>query len=469
MGRQSRRNRAAARAANAPAQAAQRDYMVASVGNEALSNQFSRIGGNLTPQAVTSIIQQADSGDQQRLVDLENESRQRDCTLHAVLQTREQALNGLEWQVVTEEPEKRRSRKVAEFCQESLKVCPSFALSIQYLQGAVYYGHSVEEVIWRRDGRYIIPGRFDHVQPRRFEFSQNDGRLRLLPNNGLGGKAVDLIRDQPLGKFIQHQPRINGDVPAREGLGRVLMWAALFRNWDIRSWVQLGETAWQPTRLGYYKKGADPKDIEALYAVLRKLTASGWAGLPDTTDVKIEWPKNGVTGSTHKELADFMGAEMAKAVLGQTLTTEAGDKGARSLGDVHDRVRRDVLEADARAVEYTINQLLIAPMVRMNFGASEPVPHFRFITAETANVESFCGAMKDAAPIMRIPAAWARAQIGAPEPDEDEEILGERMVEKNTSPEESTATQPGNGDTEDNSEDDTEEDAMTGSGQQIED
>jgi phage gp29-like protein len=425
MGRSSRRNRAAARKEPAAVQAVSRgELATARVGQESLSIQFQRIGGNLTPQMVSSIIIQADSGDQSRLIDLANESRQKDCTLHSVLQTRELALNGLEWQVEPADKDKRRSRKIAEICQEALENCDTFGRALQDLQGAVYYGHSVDEVLWRRVGRLVVPVEFSYIQPRRFEFRQRDGHLCLLPNNGLGNVSVDLIKDQPPGKFIQHQPRINGDVPAREGLSRVLMWAALFRNWDIRSWLQLGEIGWQPTRIGYYKKSADSKDIEALYAVLRKLTAAGWAGLPDTTEVKIEWPKNPGNGSTHRELADFLAAEMAKAVLGQTLTTEAGDKGARSLGDVHDRVRRDILEADARAIEFTINRYLLAPMVRMNFGSSEPPCRFKFITAETANVESFCNAMAKIAPLARISAAWAREQIGANEPKKGEELLG---------------------------------------------
>jgi len=404
--------------------ASRRDLAAGRVGEESLSMQFQRIGGNLTPQMVSSIIVQADSGDQSRLVDLSNEARQKDCTLHSVLQTRELSLNSLEWQVNTAEESRRKSRKVAEFCEEALKACDSFGRALQDLQGGPYYGHSTDEVLWIKDGRNVIPGEFAHIHQRRFEFRQSDGRLCLSGCNGLGDFPVDLIVDQPAGKFIQHQPRINGDVPAREGLSRVLMWVALFRNWDIRDWMQLAEMGWKPTRLGKYKKGADSKDIDALYAVLARLTSSAWAGLPDTTEVLIEWPKGNAVGSTHKELADFLGAEMAKAVLGQTLTTDSGEKGARSLGDVHDRVRRDILESDARAIEQTINRQLIGPMVRMNFGNAEVPPEFKFVTAETANVESFANAMAKLAPVARIPAAWAREQIGAPEPDDNDELLG---------------------------------------------
>lgn len=407
--------------------ASRRDLSVAHVGSEPLSSQFQRIGGNLTPQQVSSIIIEADSGQQSRLVDLANEARQKECTLHCVLQTRELSLGALDWQV---NPKKgtegrRKSNKIAELCADALRNCDTFDRMLQDLQGAPYYGHSTSEAVWVKDGRFTVPVEFIHIQQRRFEFRQSDGRLCLSPRNGLGDYPVDLILDQAPGKFVQHQPRINGDVPAREGLSRVLMWAALFRNWGIRDWLQLGEMGWKPTRLGTYKKGADAEDIEALYQVLAKLTASGWAGLPDTTEVTIEWPKGNAVSGTHKDFAEFIGAEMAKATLGQTLTTDAGDKGARSLGDVHDRVRRDILEADARSVAQTINRFLIRPLVRMNFGANEEPPEFKFITAETANVESFGTAMSKLAPVLKLPAKWAREQIGAPEPQDDEELVGQ--------------------------------------------
>ena len=406
-----------------PVRASKRELANARVGVEPLSSQFSRIGGNLTPEAVSSILLEADGGNIQRLTDLSNESRQKDCTLHSVLQTRELSLGGLEWQVNPADESRRRSKKVAEFCDAALRQCDTFGRALQDLQGAPYYGHSTDELIWARDVRYVVPSMFSHIQQRRFEFRESDGRLCLSGQNGLGPIAVDLTSQTP-GKFITHQPRINGDVPAREGLSRVLMWAALFRNWDIRSWMELGEMGWKPTRIGVYKKGADDADIDALYEVLARLTSSWWAGLPDTTDVRIEWPKGNPVGSTHSELAAFLGAEMAKAVLGQTLTTEAGKNGARSLGDVHDRVRRDILEADARSIEQTITGQLIAPMVAMNFGRNEPVPEFRFVTAETANLESFSKAMSDLGPVLRLPARWAREQIGAPEPIEGEELIG---------------------------------------------
>jgi len=71
------------------------------------------------------------------------------------------------------------------------------------------------------------------------------------------------------------------------------------------------------------------------------IDANGWGPLCaeiDDNGKLIRFNISDGAKGVHKLLADFMGAEMAKAVLGQTLTVEAGQRGARSLGEVHDRV-----------------------------------------------------------------------------------------------------------------------------------
>ena len=60
-----------------------------------LWNQNARIGGGLKPADVTRIIRQADSGNMASLMDLANESPQKDCHLQAVLSQSEESIAGL--------------------------------------------------------------------------------------------------------------------------------------------------------------------------------------------------------------------------------------------------------------------------------------------------------------------------------------------------------------------------------------
>jgi phage gp29-like protein len=416
------------------------------IGEQPLYLQLQRIGGSLTPVQVSGIIREADAGSIQRLVDLANDARQKDCHLHSVLGTRELAIQSLPFQTIPFKDAKRkkpklRDKKIADWVQETLlgisgdEKNPSLKLQdfrglVGHLTGAAYYGHATAETITAKSGRYIVPIGFHCISQRRFRFATEDGQLEWFDMGMSDG--VDLLAAHP-GKFIQYLPRIMGDVGCREGLVRPLMWAALFRNWAIRDWLQLAELAWKPWRTGQYKKAAATEDIDILIETLENMTASGIAVYPETVEVKIEWPKNATSGggqSTHSELAAFFAAEMSKAVLGQTLTTEAGNRGARSLGEVHDRVRGDIRDADATNIASVIRRHLIAPLVRMNFGNNVPIPGFEFLTQDAVDA----GAMSTAVLNLRkaglpIPCAWAYDTFGIPAPDDDEELLGPTMTD----------------------------------------
>lgn len=392
--------------------------------------QLQRIGGSVTPVQVSQIIREADGGKIRRLVDLSNESRQKDGHLQGILKTLEDSVEGLPWQILPYKDDgaknpKKRDAKVATFVETSLKEAHEFSRLLAHLAGGQYHGHATSETILTQRRGYVVPDRFVAISQRRFEFDLKTGDL-VWRDDGMSA-GVNLLADHPPGKFVQYQPRVNGDVPCREGLARVLIWAALFRNWTLRDWLTLAELAWKPWRTGKFQKNASKEDIEHLERALDEMSASGTATFPETTDAKIEWPKNGITGnSAHKELFDTLGSEMSKATLGQTLTTEQGTRGSQSLGKVHEGVRKDRLEAIARGIAAVIMRDLIIPLVRMNFGEGVQIPAFVFITDDALDLESYSAAIKnlhDAG--LRIPARPVRDMVGLPEPEAGEECLGE--------------------------------------------
>lgn len=408
-----------------------------------LSLQLQRIGGGLTPIQVSEILRLADTGYVYRLVDLANESRQKDAHLQSVLQTREIALQGLPWQVrPLKTAGRKKDKKQAEFVEDALRACVAppglpttlvgFEGLIAHLAGGDYHGHAVSETIFDKVDGKIVPRAFSALGQRRFVFDLADGSLKQWDATGGTGvtyPGVDLQKAYP-GKFIQFLPRIVGDVQCREGLVRPLMWAALFRNWDLRDWLTLAELAWKPWRTGTYAEGATDADIANLRNALEQMTATGVAVFRDTATANVHWPANGGRGtSAHKELFDAMGAEMSKAVLGQTETTQASTSSGYAQAKVHNEIRKDIRDARARALAEVIRRDLIAPLVWMNFGPDAPVPTFEFLTEDSVDLVAFSQMLVNVRnPVvgMRIPAAWARGRLGIPEPEsDDEEVLGD--------------------------------------------
>lgn len=391
---------------------------------------FQRIGGHLTPAQVSEIIRVADSGFTWRLCDLGNEMRQKDGHLHATLETREGALATLPWELYYpgQEPDSKKGAKEKDFVLAALRNHPGLRPLFAHLQGGIFNGYAVAETIWKVCNGYLLPDRFVHHSPRRFGFRQEDSAF-VWRDVTMSQTGIEFQKDFP-DKFIVSMPRVNGDVPVREGLIRCLMWLALFRNWTMGDWLKLAEISWKPWRMGKYSKAKDAsrEDRQGLEALLSNMSSSGVCVYPDTTDVELKWPEGKANGGgDHSTLFDTAGREMSKAVLGQTLTTEQGKVGSQALGKVHNEVRMDRRDADAAHIAAVITNCLIEPMVRLNFGTGHPIPCLRFVTEESADTLAFAQGLqllvgKDIG--LKISAEWVRDKLGIPEPAEDDELLG---------------------------------------------
>ncbi len=65
---------------------------------------------------------------------------------------------------------------------------------------------------------------------------------------------------------------------------------------------------------------------------------------------------------------------MSEAVLGETLTTNSGERGARSLGEVHNEIRVAIAKADADLVCQSIRDTLVRWYVELNY-PGEAIPN----------------------------------------------------------------------------------------------
>jgi phage gp29-like protein len=391
-----------------------------------LYEQFQRIGGGLTPRDVSWILAEADAGRPYRLIDLYNESKQKDGHLQSCTSTRDSAVALCDVAFVAPEGSRLKDKKAVELCTRIVGEFENWPTLVEHLTSAYATGHATAEIFWRKtsDG-YLLPYRAEPIAPRDFVFSIADGRLRYAPRNN--PVEIDLLGDNP-GRIVQIQRRIVGDVPAREGLMRVLVWAALFRNWTLRDWIALGEVGWKPWRIGKYKTGTHQTEIDRLVAALENIGASGVGVVPENTELAVEWPKNNQSASTgtHRELFDALGREMSKAVLGQTTSIEASPNGDRASTQTRDNIRLDIRERDAVAVAAVLRYQMFAHAVALNISDSAVTPVPWFQTDEATDQLAFASAVEKLANAkVRIGAKWVRDEIGAPEPKDDEEVIGQ--------------------------------------------
>ena len=403
--------------------------------------QHARIGGGLTPAAVSQIIREADAGMPARLIALANECRQQDSHLHAVLTTHEEGISGLPWQVVAPTPDGREKpkaadRRAAAWCEARLRECTGFSRLVSDLAGAYFYGFAVVEIVWAKKAGRLAPVEFVLVEPGRFRFRSEDAVL-VLADMGRATSGVDLRATYP-NKFVYSCPRVNGDTAQREGMKSPLVWMSVMRRWVISDWLTTGEMAWKPWRIGKYKQAsAGRQDKADLETILRRMTTDFTAVIPDSTEISVEWPGGSATrGSTHGELCGMLAGEMSKCVLGQTETTQASSSSGYAQAKVHNEVRLDLREARAKQIANDITRDLIAAMTRLNFGPKVNPGRLEFITQDAADLGSFSVAIKTLTQDAKlpVPVAWVYEQTGIPAPRGNEPVLGPQPEDANKPP-----------------------------------
>jgi phage gp29-like protein len=407
-----------------------------------------RIGGELTPADVSSIIRQADTGYLWHLVDLARESREKDCHLHAVLSTFELSLSGMNVNVVPASDDDF-DKEVAAFVEEILaqfgpypendQACDIFQL-IQHMAGGFFYSHAVSETVWGYRDKRLVPIAAEPLNPRRFTVEQQSNRLHFWdPQGGIAFPGINLKSVFPY-RFVQFEPIVLGTGRAREGLMRPLLWAAMFRNWAFRDWMSLAELAWKPWRIGTYEKEkfASQADIDALLNAVNALSTNGVTVLPDTVKLNVEWPKGagGSGRSAHRELVEFIANEMSKAVLGQTMTTDSGS--SRSQAQVHQEVRHDRRDAAARSIAACLQMQLVGPAVWLNYGKTRRVgtkeldvrlPLIRLSANDTndaALAEVLVKLCKELG--FPVPVRWVQEQFGIPAAKPGDQVLGNPLL-----------------------------------------
>ena len=385
---------------------------------------LAKVEGGLTPVAVSRRLDLADRGRMKELADLANAMRQKDGHLQGILDARETAVQQLEWDLELPKKPTKREKKAAQFVKDVLGGI--LGVAIANATSSPFFGYAVTEQVWRKSSGFLVQDYFRPIPARRFDRIGDS----IIFDDHIGGERFDLAGHP--GHFLVNRPRVNGDVPAREGLARLLVWGALFRNWSVADWLRLGEVAWKPWRTGQYdrKAFASQEDIDGLVDILDDMSSSGTAVFSDAVKVDVKWPTGQVgSGNSHAELFGTMGREMSKAVLGQTETTEASKSSGYAQAKVAYEVKTDKRDADARFIADDITRDVITWLVVLNFGAGLRVPRLRFATQDIADLQVFgigVKNLKDAG--LRMPAKWARDQVGMPEPAEGEELVGDGNV-----------------------------------------
>lgn len=229
------------------------------------------------------------------------------------------------------------------------------------------FGFTVFEIIWKKEGNYLIPDRIDEKPQEWFFFDQfNNLNLKKNFNPNLGIKEGEIVN--PL-KFIlvQHKPTYQN--PYGERVLSRCFWPVTFKRGGLKFWITFTEKYGNPFLVGKLPRGSAQTDIDNLLLSLENMVQDAVAVIPDDSSIELKEAQRSSSVEVFKELMNFQNSEISKAILTQTLTTEVQDKGtyaaSQTMGDMLGKVHK----SDKRIIERAINKI-IDLIYQVNFNSA---------------------------------------------------------------------------------------------------
>jgi phage gp29-like protein len=380
------------------------------------------VTSGLKPNTLASIFKEADAGNIARQAELFAQIEEKDGHILGEKGKRQNVIVDTEFQL-TPASDDARDVKVAEFVEGFINNLTDLSDIFISLQDSVGKGFSSLEIGWDISEGQALPMGFDFIDQRRFIFKDSKGVVQRTPLL-ITDENKEGIEIQPW-KIIFHSYGGKSGHPTRSGIYRVCAWMYLFKNYSIKDWVTFCEVYGMPLRLGKYNTGASQAEKDALIAAISSLGSDAAGIISEETEIEfIETVKGAVSGQIYKDLADFSNKEVSKAILGQTLSAEIGEQGSYAASKTHNEVRKDLWQADSRAVAATWRSHVIKPIVGFNFGWDTPIPYYAPVWKEEEDLNKkaeWVGTLADRG--LPIPVSWVSKEFNIPAPEKGEPIL----------------------------------------------
>lgn len=391
-----------------------------------LQNQYlAPMLGGLTPAKVAGYLRAADDGDLTGQHRLFADMEERDPHLTAEMGKRKLAVLGLDWEITPPRNATPAEEKAAEWAEEVLRdsVIPFEDLVLSLMEG-VGHGFAATELEWRPDGSEWLPI-FNPRPQEWFRLSQNRRELRLQD------AAADGAPLQPFGWVLHTHGTAKTGYLGRMGLYRCLVWPFLYKVYSVGDFAEFLETYGLPIIVGKYYQGAD---AEARSSLLRAVTALGHdarAIMPADMELEIQKVTGSGDGTPHMTMIDWADKSQSKAILGATLTSQAdGKTSTNALGNVHNEVRHDILEADAREIAATITRDLVYPLIALNIGGIDGLrrcPRLVFDTGEAEDLAQYADALPKLVDVgLEIPVSYVHDKLRIPQREDGEAVLSRK-------------------------------------------
>lgn len=334
----------------------------------------------ITPESAVSAVNDYVAGRPHNLLDMFNQIMRIDLAIRGLLDTRQNAIDGLEWEILpgsAPESQSERAADAAAYVADKLDGIESLDLLFDNVLNAIRHGVTLTEIFWKVEGRNYVPHRFRPVvQTSVVGDPSNPWIVNVTTERSRYiGEPVYSFPN----KFVVAYSKRIGNSPFGGGLNLPTTLAGVVKRWGWAWFVSYAEKFGTPLLWFNYPTTATPADKDKAESWLENLAHNGFAGFPTGFDLKTaDFSAKGSGVLPQDVLIERINKETAIGVLGQPLTSGTqGDTGSFALGKVQNLVREDIRDADLERESAAITRYLIRPMIELSEFAGAPIPYFK--------------------------------------------------------------------------------------------
>jgi phage gp29-like protein len=372
----------------------------------------------LTPLKLHEILDIAERGDPRSQWDLFQGMLERDAHLKSEYEKRKNALLNVDWEIRPPRDASAAEKRLARRLHDRVLGIQNFEDLLLGCMEGVGFGWAGLENQWDfSEGQWQLKETV--LRPHQW-FMPSDDLSTLLLLDSAGQKS-------PLWNFgwIVHRHSATHGYLTKDNLLRTAAWPYLFKNYALRDLSELLEIYGLPLRIGKYANGATDQQKSSLFSAILSLGHHAAGIFPQGMDLEIVEAAKG-SHEPFMALSDWAERSMSKLMLGATLTSQADGKSTHALGKVHNEVRYDLRQKDARQVQSTLKQQLLLPLALLNEPSLDVrrLPTFHFDTVEPEDRDSFVKSMEGLTKIgVPISVSYVQAKLKLPVPSEGEPLL----------------------------------------------
>ncbi|MEN6295035.1 MAG: DUF935 family protein [Chloroherpetonaceae bacterium] len=289
-----------------------------------------------------------------------------DPHIWSCMQSRKAGVLSQDWDIF----DRDANSDISQFIRKIFQKLDVFNLMNNILE-SVFTGMQVLEIIWEYDdsGNYIpkdiIP------KPLEWFYYDEQNNLKFRRRDSLKGDFL------PESKFLIPRNLPTYSNPYGESLLAKCYWPATIKNVGFRFWMNFLEKYGLPIIIGQYTYSPTPEELQSLSDRLNELVESQTIATPNDINIDIRDIGQSKSVELYAQLIRMANAEISKALLSETLTTEL-EHGSYAASATHFKVREDVILSDKILVENTLN-ILCDYITKLNFPKMQS-PIFKFRT-----------------------------------------------------------------------------------------